>query len=338
MKYADYVEDHAIYLLTCILCLIMQSFVLYFLGNNIAMICLLDGLWAVFFILFFFFDFMKKKKRYAQILYANKHLDKKYLLHEVLPKGGSNEERFFQSLLYIGNKAMMEEVSSIQRERSEYQEYIEQWVHEIKTPISAMKLWSENQQVDRRRDLMQQLERTEHYVEQALYYARCENVNKDFHIHKVDLAKCIQESLLENKYLCMSSHVQMEIPQNSCLVYCDEKWIIFILNQLIENAVKYRREENAKISITTETVDANTLLHVRDNGIGICAQDLPRIFEKGFTGMNGRQANRHSTGIGLYLCKRLCDALNVELSATSSRGEGSEFTLKLKSYRTVTAL
>ncbi|MGX8852646.1 sensor histidine kinase [Amedibacillus sp. YH-ame10] len=327
MKLSEYLEDQASFLITMFLVLIVQSLILYFLGNNLSMIIVLDGMWGIFFITYLNMQFRKKHKQHMLIRYLEETLDQKYLLHEVLPQDMNHEEQFYKHLLYVGNKSMLEHVSSIRRERKEYQEFIEQWVHEVKTPIAAMKLWSENQQVERKRDLMQQIERTEHYVEQALYYARSENVEKDFHIHAFDLMKGIQESLLKNKYLCMCSQVRIEMPSGEYCVYTDEKWVIFILNQLIENAVKYRKSEDAFIRIEIQKVNEHTYLRVIDNGKGIQAQDLPRVFEKGFTGENGRVSNKHSTGIGLYLCKRLCDALSIGIEIQSVEGEYTEVIL-----------
>lgn len=340
MKFAEFMEDHIIFVLTCILYLSAQSCVLYFLGNYISMILLLDTLWICIFMSYYLYTFYKKKKRFSAIDHICEELDHAYLLHEVMPWNGNNEENYYRHLLYISNKSMMEEVSSIRRERLAYQEYIEQWVHEIKTPIAAMKLWSENQQVERKRDLMLQLERTEHYVEQALYYARSENVKNDFHIHEVDLSSCVHESLLSSKYLCMNSAVRMEIPQTSYYVYTDEKWVVFILNQLIENAVKYRRQKDAMIRITIEEKEETMHMQVWDNGVGIHACDLPRVFEKGFTGENGRMSNSHSTGIGLYLCHQLCTSLGVDLHMNSVWKEYTcvELVFPAKSYRTVSGV
>lgn len=320
MKRSEYIDDHISFIIVCFLLLLIQSLLLYFLGNNISMIIILNIIWLMIFTLYFGMDYHKKYKRFQQILMMEDKLDRKYLLHEILPHGANHEETFYKRLLYIGNKAMLEQISQARRDRREYQEYIEQWVHEIKTPIAAMKLWSDNQQVTRKRDFLQQMERTEHYVEQALYYARSENVEKDFHIHHVNIAQCIEESVLKNKYLCMQSQVRVNVPKDSCIVLTDEKWVTFILHQLIENAIKYRRVHDASIVLSLEERAGHTYIHVRDNGLGISSQDISRVFEKGFTGENGRMSNQHSTGIGLYLCKRLCDALSVDIQIESQVG------------------
>lgn len=313
MKLTDYIEDHITFLFFSLIFLFIQSMLLYFLGNNFGIVLIIATLWFFIFFLYFCIDFTKKRRRMKQIQNSLHALDKKFLLHEVFPRGGSHEELFYKKLLHAGNKSMLEHVSFIKRERQEYQEYIEQWVHEIKTPIAAMKLWSENQEGERKRDILKQIERLEHFVEQALYYARSENVENDFRIARIDLLDCIRESLLQCKYLCTSSRMHIELQEHGYYVYTDEKWLIFILNQIIENAVKYRREEQAKITITMEENEKAISLIIRDNGKGICAEDLPRVFEKGFTGENGRTADAHATGIGLYLCHKLCNALEIDM-------------------------
>lgn len=327
MSVWEYLEDYIIFLLSCILFLVAQSLILYFLGNNLSMIILLAIVWLMMFSIYLGIGYVRLNKRFQHMECISNQLDQKYLLYEVLPKGGSYEEQFYKHLLYCGNKSMIEEVSKIRRERLEYQEYIEQWVHEVKTPIAAMKLWSENQQVERKRDLQQQLERTESFVEQALYFARSEHVGKDLHIHRINICDCIHESITKNKYLCMKSNVKIVVINDPYYVYSDEKWMVFIMNQLIENAAKYRSEQQACISIHIFEHCEHVIVEVKDNGKGICAQDLPRVFEKGFTGENGRNANKHATGIGLYLCKRLCHALEIDIQIKSNVNSGTCVTL-----------
>lgn len=336
MSLKDYIEDHITFLIICFLFLMLESFLLLMLGVQISMIVMLDCIWAIIFISYFVLSFHHKEKRMKELEKMLHHLDQKYLLHEVMGKGGNCEEQFYRYLLRMGNKSMLEHVSSIERKRKEYQEYIEQWVHEIKTPIAAMKLWAENQEAKKKREAYTQLERIEHYVEQALFYARSENVEKDFCIQKMDIKEVVQEALLQCKYLCTSNGIHVDIPDKSCWVRSDEKWIIFLLNQLIENAVKYRRNDlDSTLSIFIEEKEDVVELHVKDNGIGISSSDIERIFEKGFTGENGRNANRHATGIGLYLSKKLCLDLGIELHAVSQVMNGCDMILSFPSYNTV---
>ena len=327
MKLHEYLEDHGILMAAILLISLLQCVLLVSLGLSAGLAALLSGMWLLFFSAYFSQDYLRKNRRRKELCASIESMEKRYLMHEVLPKKASHEEGFYRWLLYLGNKAMLEEISTVQRSRREYQEYVEQWVHEIKTPIAAMKLSIENQQGDRKRQLFQQLERVEHYVEQALFYARSESVEKDFRIQQISLSSCIQEALLQCKYLCTQEAISIRFPEEDAMVYADEKWLIFLLNQLIENAVKYKRKDGALLCLEIQREPQCVRLIVRDNGIGIPPHDLPRIFDKGFTGDNGRLVHSHSTGIGLYLCKKLCTSLQIGLHADSD-GEGTAMCLE----------
>ena len=201
-------------------------------------------------------------------------------------------------------------------ERLEYKEYIEQWIHEIKTPITAMKLLCENHRTDWTKELLLELEKTNRFTEQALYYARSEHTEKDYSVREMALSQVVHQAIADNKYLLLQGGMRLEVEEMQDTVYSDEKWVRFILNQLIANAVKYRTEQPV-LRISTHKRQDQVVLVVEDNGIGIAASDLPRIFEKGFTGQNGRMIQQ-STGIGLYLCKRLCEKLGIGIAAESS--------------------
>ena len=167
--------------------------------------------------------------------------------------------------------------------------------------------------------------KVENYVDMVLYYARMDAVYKDYMIAETNLQEVAQQVLLQNKYYLIQSHVKAEV---ACpdTVYSDKKWIAFILNQLIQNSVKYGRSEGTHIQIVTKKTKSGVLLRVKDDGIGIPKEEIPRIFEKGFTGTNGRNRER-STGMGLYLCRKLCDKLNIEIRAESAEGKGTEIIL-----------
>ena len=211
---------------------------------------------------------------------------------------------------------MLEQIGEVERERLEYKEYIEQWIHEIKTPITAMKLLCENHRTDWTKELLLELEKTNRFTEQALYYARSEHTEKDYSVREMALSQVVHQAIADNKYLLLQGGMRLEVEEMQDTVYSDEKWVRFILNQLIANAVKYRTEQPV-LRISTHKRQDQVILVVEDNGIGIAASDLPRIFEKGFTGQNGRLIQQ-STGIGLYLCKRLCEKLGIGIAAESS--------------------
>lgn len=220
------------------------------------------------------------------------------------------------SAFKMAGKSMLEQIGEVERERLEYKEYIEQWIHEIKTPITAMKLLCENHRTDWTKELLLELEKTNRFTEQALYYARSEHTEKDYSVREMALSQVVHQAIADNKYLLLQGGMRLEVEEMQNTVYSDEKWVRFILNQLIANAVKYRTEQPV-LRISTHKRQDQVVLVMEDNGIGIAASDLPRIFEKGFTGQNGRMVQQ-STGIGLYLCKRLCEKLGIGIAAESS--------------------
>lgn len=225
----------------------------------------------------------------------------------------------------MANKSMLEQIGAIEHERMEYKEYIEQWVHEVKTPITAIKLLCENHRSSLTKNILVELEKTIRFTEQALYYARSEHTQKDYSVQEIRLFDVVHQAIAENKYLLLQYGVALDLRETEDRVFSDEKWLCFILNQFIVNAVKYRSADPV-LCFYAEQHGSEVFLCVKDNGIGIDESDLPRIFEKGFTGKNGRIASQNATGIGLYLCKRLCDKLGIGIAASSS---GAGTTLQL---------
>ena len=251
-----------------------------------------------------------------KLLDMAEQLSERYLISEVMELPEQAEDQVYYQLLKMAGKSMLEQIGEIERERLEYKEYIEQWIHEIKTPITAMKLLCENHRTDWTKELLLELEKTNRFTEQALYYARSEHTEKDYSVREMALSQVVHQAIADNKYLLLQGGMRLEVEEMQDTVYSDEKWVRFILNQLIANAVKYRTEQPV-LRISTHKRQDQVVLVVEDNGIGIAASDLPRIFEKGFTGQNGRMVQQ-STGIGLYLCKRLCEKLGIGIAAESS--------------------
>ena len=251
-----------------------------------------------------------------QLLDMAGQLSERYLISEVMELPEQAEDQVYYRLLKMAGKSMLEQISEVKRERLEYKGYIEQWIHEIKTPITAMKLLCENHRTDWTKELLLELEKTNRFTEQALYYARSEHTEKDYSVRKMALIQVVHQAIADNKYLLLQSGMHLEVEEIQDTVYSDDKWVRFILNQLIANAVKYRTGQPI-LRFSTHRQQDQVVLVVEDNGIGISATDLPRIFEKGFTGQNGRKVQQ-STGIGLYLCKRLCEKLGIGITAESS--------------------
>ena len=293
-------------------------------GNSISAVLLILVVWALVLLAGLFLTYWKRKRQMQKLLDMAGQLSERYLISEVMELPEQAEDQVYYQLLKMAGKSMLEQIGEVRRERLEYKEYIEQWIHEIKTPITAMKLLCENHRTDWTKELLLELEKTNRFTEQALYYARSEHTEKDYSVREMSLSQVVHQAIADNKYLLLQSGVRLEVAEMSDTVYSDEKWVRFILNQLIANAVKYRSGQPVLLFSARRQQD-QVLLVVEDNGIGISSADLPRIFEKGFTGQNGRMV-QHSTGIGLYLCKRLCDKLGIGIAVESS-GQGTAISL-----------
>ena len=316
MNSRRYWKNRLPFLLTNLVCMAALTVFLLVCGNSVSAVVLILIVWALILLAGLVLTYWKRKRQMKKLLDMAEQLSERYLISEVMELPEQAEDQVYYQLLKMAGKSMLEQIGEIERERLEYKEYIEQWIHEIKTPITAMKLLCENHRMDWTKELLLELEKTNRFTEQALYYARSEHTEKDYSVREMALSQVVHGAIADNKYLLLQSGMRLEVEEMQDTVYSDEKWVRFILNQLIANAVKYRTEQPV-LRISTHKRQDQVVLVVEDNGIGIAASDLPRIFEKGFTGQNGRMVQQ-STGIGLYLCKRLCEKLGIGITAESS--------------------
>lgn len=325
MRWTEYMKDRVWFIIVNLLGLTCLAVFLKTAGNTWDTIVLLIAIWLMVLIAGLFISYQSRRKYLEGLLALTENLKERYLLSEVMEKPDRAEDAVFYRILKLSHKSMLEKVAETAQEQKEYKEYIEQWVHEAKAPVTAMKLLCENQNTEDKRSLLSELERMNHYIEQTLYFARSEHTEKDYLIRETVLSDVVHKALAENKQLLLRQQVQIRVEDSGLTAFTDEKWLVFMLSQLIQNAVKYRGDEPV-IAFAAEQTTDTVLLSITDNGVGISANELPRIFEKGFTGTNGRQ-EKHSTGMGLYLCKKLCDRLGMGISAASAEGEGTTFSL-----------
>lgn len=311
-----------------LLCMAALATFLFANKNSMDIITLILLVWGVILFGYLIMVYINRKKQTGKLLEIAEQLDKYYLISEVMSMPRKAEDQVYYQILKMSNKSMLENINIIYHEQMEYKEYIEQWVHEIKTPITAMMLICENNRSPIMKELLLELEKTNRYTEQALYYAHSEHTEKDYSVRELRVFNVVHQAIAKNKYLLLQHGVRLELRENEDTVFSDEKWLCFILNQFIVNAVKYRSEEPL-IRFYTERKGRELLLFVEDNGIGIDESDLPRIFEKGFIGKNGRRASQNATGIGLYLCKKMCNKLGLGITAKSSK-MGTSFQLSFR--------
>lgn len=281
-------------------------------------------------------DFWRTKKRLKELQAIMRELDQRYLFTECVPVPHDLYERKLFELLRLSGKSMIEAVSDARAAQTEYREYIEQWVHEIKTPITAAKLICRNTDSSTRRRLSRELAQIDAHVERALFYARTENPEKDFIISKTKLSAICEEAVQTHRTLLIQNGVRVETEHLDETIYTDGKWVSFMLGQFLQNAARYHGEQPV-ITLSGKRLGRQVQLAVRDNGIGICAHELPRVFDRGFTGSNGRSRGG-STGMGLYLCKRLADALEIGLQIQSTEGMGTCVTLTFPAEENLTKM
>ena len=285
---------------------------------------LLMGLILVF-VLAQLWECVRLRRRLAELKAIMEGLDQKQLFAECAPKPEGLWERELFALMHQSGQAMVGAVSEAQAAQREYREYVEQWVHEIKTPITAARLISRTVGPDTRRRLERELAQIDAHVERALFYARAESPEKDLVIRETSLEELADQALQSHRALLIQSGVRVETRDLDQRVYTDGKWVCFLLGQLLQNAARYRSAQPV-VTLSARALGRRVELTVEDNGIGIPAHELPRIFDRGFTGSNGRSRGG-STGLGLYLARRLAAALEIELRAASEEGKGTRMTL-----------
>lgn len=333
MSLGDYIRDKALLLFLHISCMACLAAFLYLTGYSMDYCLIILICWCLVFGCWLLVQFLLRRSYFRKMEEVMEHLDQRYLLGELMPGSFRLEDRLYRAMIRSSNKSVIERIRRIEDKQREYREYIEGWVHEIKAPITGIALNCENNRDERSRYLAAENRKIENYVDMALYYARSDEVYKDYRIGETQLQEIAEDVLMKNKYYLIQCRMRAEV---DCPhpVLTDKKWIEFILNQLVLNSAKYCREQDAYIRIATERLPRGVLLRVQDNGLGIKAEELPRIFEKGFTGTNGRMQGKRSTGMGLYLCRKLCAKLGIGIRAASREGEGTEILLEfpLSSY------
>lgn len=264
----------------------------------------------VFYTIALIIEYLSKKVFYTNLLNTLNELDEKYLITEIIKSPNFMEGKILKQTLEQTNKSMLENVNKYKYIQEDYKDYIELWIHEIKIPIATSKMIIENNKDIVTRNIDEELDKVENYIEQALFYARSNTVEKDYYIKKVELKEIVNDSIKKNKNSLIGEKISINLHDLETQVNTDSKWIQFILNQIIQNSMKYKKQNgNLEIEIYAKQCKENVILYIKDNGIGIKKGEITRVFEKGFTGTNGRLANKKSTGIGLYLCKNLCNKL-----------------------------
>jgi signal transduction histidine kinase len=233
----------------------------------------------------------------------------------------SLEAQHYRQAMEEMEKAHIRALNDVQDKQKEYYDFIVSWFHEIKTPIAVLRLMQQTE-VDAK-SLEEEVGRIEHYVDQALYYAKLDSFNQDYELVNCDLEPLVKELVKRHSRTFISRKIRIQLAIEASTVQSDSKWLLFIVDQLLTNSLKYA-DELGEISIEIRDTPQEKQLVIRDDGIGIEPKDMPRIFNRGFTGTNGRTHTK-STGMGLYLAQELSNKLGHYITCSSEVGRYTEF-------------
>ena len=313
MMFLEYLEEKIFFIITSIIFTLLLSIYLLLIGIKGELIILL----ALFIIAFIFISLllnylliMKKHKKIVRLVDS---LDEKYLIKEVLDKPKNLENKGYYYALDKACKALNDKLSEVENSKNEYLDFLDSFIHEIKTPISALSLYTDN---NNDKKIKEEVLKISRLVDKMLFYARSDVVEKDYFIKEVPLIDLVHPVLLEYKNYILNYAFKVEVSNlDDLVVYTDVKWLNFIIEQILSNSLKYQNKKNRLIRIKGINGNNNIKLEIYDNGVGIKEVDLGKVFNKGFTGSNRRKKN--ASGIGLYLTKKLCDKLGIDIKIES---------------------
>lgn len=286
----------------------------------------IEMIFVMSFMLIFFFDFIRKKKYYDEMISLFQEIEEKSYITEIIKKPNFIEGKILYDLLKVEGKYINDINQTYNNKFIEYRRYIETWVHEIKTPIATSKLLIENNKNITTLSIEEEINKIDDYIEQVLYVSKSDTVEKDYHIKKLHIQDIVMNVMRRKSKEMINESIRPVLHDLDFYILSDEKWIEFIIGQIISNSIKYKSDKPT-IEIYSEKSSNKINLYIKDNGIGISMQDISRVFEKGFTGSNGRKKHSESTGIGLYLCKKLCDKLEVGIEVMPDILEGTNIKL-----------
>ena len=319
MKIKDYLKDHFIEIILFSFLLLFLFFLLLLLKISLTTIFFILGLILLFYLFSFFYNYLKRKIFFNEFFTILEKIDQKYFITEMLPKSNFLEGNLFLQALYEIDKSMKEKVNESEKSMRDFKDYLELWIHEIKLPIASLILQNHNKSTKDSKEL-EQIRKIEEYVEQVLFYVRSEHSSNDYLIHECNLNTMVKNVLLRNKDDFLALNIQIETKNLNKKILTDSKWFEYILNQIVSNAKKKKKEKDSYIHFEAEEQENFITVSIIDNGIGINASDLPKVFEKSFTGENGHQT-KESTGMGLFLVKKMCEQLGHLVKIESKENE-----------------
>lgn len=329
MTLGDYIKDKSIYfgvgLITFVVCLLLLNILNVGLeGIIVIQVLILSG-----YLIPLTLEYVKRKAYYKKLDSIMDHLDKKTLVCEMIDAGSFIEGQIFYETLKQATKSMNDEIGHYKKEANDYMDYINLWIHEIKTPIATAKLISINNESDYSKSIIEEINQIDAYTQQVLYYSKSFTVSSDYKLSKTSLEEIVNLAIKNDVKLLIKSKINIIKSNLSGIIITDKKWLLFIMRQIILNSMTYMDKHEKKLSFSSYSEGGHTILSIKDNGIGIDIKDIDYIFDKGFVGENGRMKSQ-STGYGLYICKRLCHSLNIGIDVTSEKGSFTEILLKFQ--------
>ena len=321
MSFLKYLKDKIFIIITFLFSYIIILLMLIAFKIDYSLIIAITIVLFLMILIIILTDYFRKKGFYNTLINNTNKLDKKYLVLETLYKPDFYEGKIAYDTLYEINKSMTENVKKHNDQLTDFKEYIEMWIHEIKVPIASLVLQIHNNKDKKSKDILKKINKIDELTEQILYYVRTESIEKDYLIKDANLNKIVGEVALKNKDYLLENKINFVCDNLNYDVLTDSKWLVFILNQIVNNSIKYKKEKgDAILKIYAVDNEKSVKLIIEDNGIGIIESDLPRVFDKSFTGYNGRIRHK-STGMGLFIAKSLCDRLGHKIEIQSKQNE-----------------
>lgn len=329
MKFTKFLADRKYSTLCYVLLMIFISVVIYLdsAKDSVGTIMYINLVSSFFFIIYLISRYIYYRSYYKSLtdIVENKRDE----IINRLPKPKNYEQILFQEVLYSLNNEESSKILRLHEQKKDYEEFITSWVHQVKTPIAVSRLLIENNSKSPNKEMLYSIEeeigKIDNYIEQALYYSKIDDFSKDYLINEIELDRLVKSTIKKQAKTFISKKINIEIDNTDLMVISDPKWLSFILEQILSNALKYT-SDHGRIKIYGLVEDKAQKLVIEDDGIGIKEEDLNRVFDKGFTGYNGRE-NYKSTGIGLYLSKKLARKLGHDIEVQSKYGEYTKVTI-----------
>lgn len=328
-NFGSYIHDNIFQIVAILAFGIFMTFMLVVMQVTVDAIMLLDTVFIFLLLGMLLFGYYRRFKFWNEVMAVSESIDKvehfESLIQDPTFLDGMVAKESIDNLLACA----ISEITDLKSDKTSHSRYIEQWVHEVKTPLAASKLILNQMHGNETDALKREIERTERLVEQALYAAKSDSLSKDYLISDVGLNDLVRGACKSNMQLLTTKNISLSIQIDSDLmVLADKMWLEFILSQILVNSAKY---DAANIEFIVKQNDSNeiageTILEIKDDGCGIPAEDVPRVFDRGFTGEVGR-AHGSATGMGLYLAAIMCSKMGIGISLSSEEGVGTRVNL-----------